>query len=169
MATTTSPEVLAVRSALPRTTIVAATTFLLAGAIRLTAGAEELGLSAAFAVAFFVLAVAQIGYGVLLTMGSRRALSAPAVATAMSVNLGLIGLWLVATTTTVPIYPLMTGGYPVDVLDLGTILLQIVGVLALRRSLPQSTRGRVTLVVGGLVAAAWLIWVVIVLHTGLSN
>lgn len=169
MATTAPPEALAVRTTVPRVTIVAATAFLLAGTLRLTAGAEELGLSAGFAVAFFVLAAAQIGYGVSLSIGSRRALSVPAVTAAMVISLGLVGLWLVATTTVVPLYPLMTGGYPVDVLDLGTTLLEIVGVFALCRSLAPPWRGRVALGVGIAVAVAWVAWVVVVVVNGLSN
>jgi hypothetical protein len=169
MATTTSPELVSTRTTMPRTTVVAATTFLLAGTLRLTAGAEQFGLSLGFAVFFFTVAAAQIGYGVWLSAGSRRALSTPVATAAMIISLGFVGLWLIATTATVPIYPLMTGGFAVDVFDLGTALLELVGVVALCRSLPQPTRRRVALTLVGLVAVAWMVWVVIIVSNGLHN
>lgn len=169
MATTTSPELLAVRTTLPRTVVVAATAFLLAGTLRLTTAAEQLGLSMTFAVFFFVLAAAQIGYGILLSIGSRRAMSVPAAVTAMVLSLGLVALWLIATTSTVPLYPLMNGGFAVDVLDLGTSILQVTSVVALCRSLAQPARRRVTISLVSLVAAAWVVWVVIITVVGLQN
>jgi hypothetical protein len=165
----TTPELVAVRTSLPRTTIVAATAFVLAGALRLTAGAEQLGLSAGFATLFFVAAAGQIGFGVLLSVGSRRATAVPVAVAAMVISLAFVGLWLVATTATVPIYPLMNGALAVDVVDLATALLEITSVVALCRSMPQPTRRRVVWGLTGLVCAGWLLWAVIVVTTGLSD
>ena len=149
--------------------MVAATAFVIAGALRLTAASEQLGLSAWFAVFFFVVAAAQIAYGVLVSIGSPRATSAPAVFAASAISLGLVGLWLVATTATVPIYPLMNGALAVDVIDLSTALLEMIGVAALCKSLPQPARGRVTWTLVALVAAAWLVWVFVIVTNGLTD
>ena len=67
--------------------VVAATACVLAGALRLTAGAEQLGLSLGFAVLFVVVAVAQIGFGVVLGVGARWATTTVAAVTAKSGSL----------------------------------------------------------------------------------
>ena len=154
---------------LPRSAVVAATAFVLAGALRLTAGAEQLGLSTGFAVLFFVVAVAQVGFGVLVGVGSRRASTTVVAVTAMVITLALVGLWMVATTATTPIYPLMNGPYPVDAIDLSTAVLELTSVIALCRSLPPQTRRRVGWVLVGLVAAAWLVWAGIVAAISLAD
>ena len=74
-----------------------------------------------------------------------------------------------ATTAVVPRYPLLNGPYPVDVLDLGSAILEATAVVALCRSLPRQTRRRVVWGLIGLVSAAWLVWVVIVTVAGLSD
>jgi hypothetical protein len=152
-----------------RATIVAATAFVLTGALRLATAAEQLGLDTGFAVLFFAAAVVQIGFGVLLSVGSRRANSTPVLVAAMVITLGFVGLWLVATVATVPVYPLMNGPYPVDVLDLGTALLELTSIAAICRSMPQRTRRRVVWGLIGLVSAAWLVWAVVVAVAGLSD
>lgn len=169
MAMTAPPQLPATGAVLPRSAVIAATACVLAGALRLTAGAEQLGLSTGFAVLYFVVAGAQIGFGVLLGVGERRATVTPVAAAAMVITLVLVGLWLVATTATVPIYPLMNGPYPVDVIDLSTAALEVTSVIALCRSLPRPARGRVGWTLIGLTVAAWLVWVVIIAVAGLSN
>ncbi|HEX5119208.1 MAG TPA: hypothetical protein VFW65_28800 [Pseudonocardiaceae bacterium] len=169
MAATAPPRLPALDIDLPRSAVVAATAFVLAGALRLAAGAEQLGLSSGFAILFFLVAIAQIGFGVLLGVGMRQAMSMIAATAAMVMTLILVGLWLVATTATVPIYPLMNGPYPVDVIDLATALLEVTSVVALCRSLPQPARRRVGWTLIGLVVAAWLVWVGIVATVGLTD
>jgi hypothetical protein len=169
MTTTASPRVSAVPTGPPRSVVVAATAFLLAGALRLTTAAEQFGLDVGFAVLFFAVAAAQIGFGVLLGVGVRRATATPANVAAMVVTLGFIGLWLVATTATVPTYPLLNGPYPVDVLDLGSAVLEVTSIVALCGSLPRRTRHRVVWGLVGLVGAAWLTWVVLIVTAGLSD
>ncbi|HEX3647387.1 MAG TPA: hypothetical protein VHV49_03110 [Pseudonocardiaceae bacterium] len=169
MARTTSPQLSAVTADLPRAVVVAATAFVLAGALRLTAGAEQLGLSSGFAVLFFVVAAAQIAFGALLGVGAHRVRTTVVVVVAMVITLVLFGLWFVATTATVPTYPLMNGPYPVDVVDLTTAVLEVTSVIALCRSLPQPTRRRVAWTMIGLVVTAWLVWVGIITATGLSD
>lgn len=166
--TTTSP-LSAVRTSLSRPVVVAATAFVLAGALRLTTAAEEVGLSVGFGMLFLVAAVAQIGFGVLLSIGARRAMATPAAVAAMVITLGFIGLWLVASLSIVPLYPIMNGPYPIDVLDLGTALLEVTSIVALCRSLPQPTRGRVAWSLVGLVAASWMVWSIITVVSGLTN
>jgi hypothetical protein len=157
----------AVRTSLSRSAIVAATAFVLAGALRLAAATEQVGLSVGFGVLFLIVAVAQIGFGVLVSIGSRRAMATPAAVAAMVITLAFLGLWLVATLSTVPLYPVMNGPYPVDVLDLGTAILEVTSVVALCRSLPQPTRRRVAWGLVGLVSAAWMVWSVITVVYGL--
>lgn len=169
MATTAPPRLSTVATEPPRSGVVAATAFALAGALRLTAATEQLGLSAGFAVLFYVVAIAQIGFGVLLGVGARRAMNTATATVAMVITLALVGLWLVATTATVPIYPLMNGGYPVDAIDLATAILELTSVIALCRSLPPPARRRVGWTLIGLVAAAWLIWVGIVAAAGIAD
>ena len=169
MATTTPTRLPAVATTLSRSAIVAATAFVLAGALRLTGAAVQLGLSSGFAVFFFVVAAAQIGYGVLLSIGSRRAMATLTATAAMVLTLALLGLWLVVTTATTPLYPLMTGPYPIDVIDLSTAILELTSVVALCRSLAQPARRRVTWTLVGLVAAAWLVWVGLVVASGLAD
>lgn len=165
----TTPQLSAVRTGLPRSIVIAATAFVIAGALRLTAATEELGLSAGFVAAFAIVAAAQIGYGVLLGIGSRRAMSTAVTVSVMVISLAFVGLWLVATTATVPIYPLMNGGFAVDVVDLVTAMLEVTAVLALGRSMPQPTRGRVKWTLIGLAGAAWLVWGVIVVLNGITD
>jgi hypothetical protein len=169
MAAPATPQLLAVRSTLPRSTIVASAAFVLAGGLRLASASEQLTLSLGYAAFFLVVAAAQITYGVMIGGGSRRAAATPYAVTAMLISLGLIGLWLVATTATVPIYPLMNGSLAVDVIDLGSTLLEATAVFALCRSLPVSQRRKVVWTLVGLVATAWLVWTVIVTVTGLSD
>ncbi|HEX3589002.1 MAG TPA: hypothetical protein VHV74_05165 [Pseudonocardiaceae bacterium] len=167
--TTTTQPLSAASTSLSRSAVVAATAFVLAGTLRLTAASEQLGLSAGFAVLFFVVAAAQIGYGVALGRGTRRATATPVATAAMVITLALIGLWLVVTTATTPIYPLMTGPYPIDVIDLGTAVLEITSIIALCRSLPQPARRRVAWALVILTAVAWLVWGGIVAVAGLSD
>jgi hypothetical protein len=169
MVATATPQRLAVRTSLPRSTVVAATAFVLAGALRLTTAVEQLGLDVGFAVFFLAVAVAQTGFGALLSTGGRRTATTPVKVTAAVITVGLIGLWLAATTAVVPRYPLLNGPYPVDVLDLGSAILEATAVVALCRSLPGQTRRRVVWGLIGLVSAAWLVWVVIVTVAGLSD
>ncbi|WP_027943341.1 hypothetical protein [Amycolatopsis taiwanensis] len=166
---TASSQLSAVRTSLSRSVIVAATAFVLAGALRLTAAAEQLGVSVGFGVLFFVAAVAQIAFGVLLSIGGRRTTATPVAVAAMMITLVFIGLWLVATLSMVPLYPIMNGPYPIDVLDLGSAILEATSVVALCRSLPQPARRRVAWSLVGLVSVAWLVWSVIVVGSGLSN
>lgn len=166
---TASPQLSAVRTSLSRSVIVAATAFVLAGALRLTAATEQIGLSVGFWALFFVAAVAQIGFGVLLSIGSRRATATPVAVAAMVITLVFIGLWLVATLSTVPSYPIMNGPYPFDVLDLGTAIFEATSIVALCRSLRQPTRRRVAWSLIGLVSAAWMIWSIIVVVSGLAH
>ena len=169
MATTAPPRLSTVATDPPRSAVVAATAFALAGALRLTAATEQLGLSAGFAVLFYIVAVAQIGFGVLLGVGARRAMHTSTATAAMVITLALVGLWMIATTAVVPIYPLMNGGYPVDAIDLATAILELTSVIALCRSLPPPTRRRVAWTLVGLVAAAWLIWAGVVVAAGAAN
>ncbi|HEY1573272.1 MAG TPA: hypothetical protein VGG05_18160 [Pseudonocardiaceae bacterium] len=169
MATTAPPQLPAVTTNLPRSAVVAATACVLAGALRLTTGAEQLGLSLGFAVLFFVVAAAQIGFGVVLGVGARWATTTVAAITAMVITLGLVDLWLVATTATAPIYPVMNGPYPVDVIDLATAILELTSVAALCRSLPHPTRRRVGWGMIGLAVVAWLLWVGVIATLGLSD
>lgn len=167
--TTTAPQASAIETGMPRSAVVAATAFALAGALRLTAATVQLDLSAGFAVFFFVVAAGQIGYGILVGIGARRATTTFTATAAMVLTLALVGLWLVATTATTPVYPLMTGPYPVDVIDLGTAVLELTSVVALCKSVPQPARRRVTWGLVGLVALAWLVWVAIVVTNGLLD
>lgn len=169
MAATTPPQLSAVETGLPRSAVVAATASMLAGTLRLTAGAEQFGLSSGFALLFLVVAVAQIGFGVMLSVGARRVMSTLVATVAMVITLALVGLWLVATTATVPIYPLMNGPYPIDVIDLSTAILEVTSVIALCWSLPQPIRGRVAWTLIGLVAAAWLVWAGVITAVSLSD
>ncbi|HEX3647986.1 MAG TPA: hypothetical protein VHV49_06125 [Pseudonocardiaceae bacterium] len=169
MAVTTPPALPAVRTTLSRSVMVAATAFVLAGALRLTTSAEQLGLSLGLAALFFVVAVVQIAFGLLLAIGTPRLTTTPVAYTAMVITLGLIGSWLLVTTTTVPLYPLMNGDFAVDVLDLAAALLELTAIIALGRSLPERTRSRVVWSLVGLVSAAWLAWVVVVVVSGLTN
>lgn len=166
---TATPPLSAVRTSLSRPVIVAATAFVLAGTLRLAASTEQIGLSVGFGVLFFVAAVAQIGFGVLLSIGYRRATATPVAVAAMVVTLGFLGLWLVVTLSTVPLYPVMNGPYPIDVLDLATALLEITSVIALCRSLPQPTRGRVAWSLVGLVSAAWMTWTIVAVVSGILH
>ncbi len=168
MAATATP-LPAVWTSVPRSTMVAATAFALAGVLRLTTAIEQVGLDVGFTVLFFVVAAAQIGFGLLLGVGNRRAATTPVLVTAMVITLAFVALWLVATTATVPLYPLLNGPYPVDVLDLGAAILEVTSVVVLCRSLPDGLRRRVVWGLVGLVAAAWLVWVVIVTMSGLSD
>jgi hypothetical protein len=168
MAATVTPPP-AVWTSLPRSTTVAATAFILAGALRLTTAIEQIGLDVGFTTLFFVVAVAQIGFGLLLGVGARRATATPVVVTAMVVTLAFVALWLVATTATVPLYPLLNGPYPIDVLDLGSAVLEVTGVVALCRPLAPQLRRRVVWGLVGLVAAAWLVWTVVVTVSALTN
>ncbi|HEX3589380.1 MAG TPA: hypothetical protein VHV74_07095 [Pseudonocardiaceae bacterium] len=165
----TTPQLSAVRTSLPRPIVVAATAFVIAGALRLTAAIEQLGLSAAYVVVFGVVAVAQISFGVLLAVGSRRATNTVVAVAAMVISLAFVGVWLVATTATVPIYPLMNSGFAVDVIDLATAILEVTSVVALVRSMPQPMRGRVKWTLIGLIAVAWLVWGIIIATNGLSD
>lgn len=158
-----------VRTTLPRSTIVAAAAFIVAGALRLTAATEQLGLSTGFAILFYVVAAAQIGFGLVLSAGTRPTPPTPVAMAAMVVSLGFIGLWLVATTALVPTYPLMNSPYPIDVVDLGTAVLEATSVVALCKSMPQPTRQRVVWTLVGLIAAAWLVWAGIIMVRGLSD
>lgn len=167
MAVTVSPP--AVRSTLPRSVTVAATVFVVTGALRLTTAAEQLGLSAGLAALFFVVAAAQIAFGLALAAGVPRMTSTPVAITAMVITLAFIAGWLVVTTSTVPLYPLMNGDFAVDVLDLAAAILELTGVVALCRSLPQQTRPRVVWTLVGMASAAWLLWVVIAVIAGLAN
>jgi hypothetical protein len=160
---------LAVRTNLPRMTIVAASAFVLAGALRLTTAVEQIGLDVGFAVFFLAVAVAQLGFGALLSVGARRVMTVPVQVATMVVTLGLVALWFAATTAVVPRYPLLNGPYPVDVLDLGSAILETTAVVALCRALPARTRRRVVWSLVGLVSAAWLVWVVIITVAGLSD
>jgi hypothetical protein len=166
---TTTPQVPTIGTSMPHSGVVAATAFALAGALRLTAATVQLDLSAGFAVFFFVVAAGQIGYGILLGIGAHRAMTTFTATAAMVITLALVGLWLVATTATTPVYPLMTGPYPVDVIDLGTAVLELTSVVALCKSLPQPARRRVTWTLVGLVALVWLAWVAIVVTNGLLD
>jgi hypothetical protein len=169
MAAITTPQLSAVRTSLSRPIVVAATGFVLSGALRLTTAAEQLGLDVGFLVFFCTVAAAQIGFGVLLGIGVRRMRTTPVVVAAMVISLAFIGLWLVATTATIPTYPLLNGPYAVDVMDLGAAILEATSVVALCGSLPRQTRRRVVWGLIGLVAAAWLVWGVIVTVAGLSD
>lgn len=168
-AATTAPRLSALRTSLPRSTTIAAAAFLIAGALRLTAATELLGLSAAFAVSFYLVAAAQLGFGLLLATGTRPRPRLPVALTAMVLTLGFVGLWLVATTATVPIYPLMNSPYPIDVLDLGTAVLEVTSVVALCKSFPHPTRRRIGWTLVGLCAAAWLVWLAIIVTHGLTD
>jgi hypothetical protein len=169
MAAIASSQLSTVRTSLPRPIVVAATAFVLAGALRLTTAAEQIGLDVGFTVLFLAVAAAQIGFGVLLSVGIQRVRTTPVVVAAMVISLAFISLWLVATTATVPTYPLLNGPYPVDVMDLGAAVLEATSIVALCRSLPQPTRRRVVWGMIGLMAAAWLLWVVLVSVAGLSD
>lgn len=169
MAVTATPELSAVRTSLPRATVVAAAAFVLAGALRLTAAAEQLTLSKSLAVAFFVVAAVQIGFGLLLSSGWRRATTVPVAVTAMVATMAFIGLWLVATTSTVPLYPIMNGPYAVDVVDLGAAVMEVTSIVALCKSLPEKYRRRVMWSMVGLIAVAWAVWSVVVIMSGLSD
>lgn len=159
---TASSQLSAVRTSLSRSVIVAATAFVLAGALRLTAAVEQLGLSMGFWLLFFVAALAQIGFGVLLSIGSRRATATPVAVAATVITLVFIGMWLVSTLSAIPLHPIMNGPYPFDVLDLGTAILEVTSVVALCTSMPQPTRRRVAWGLVGLVSAAWMAWSIIV-------
>jgi hypothetical protein len=169
MAVTATPELSAVRTSLSRPIVVAAAAFVLAGALRLTAAAEQLTLSKGLAVAFFVVAVVQIGFGLVLSSGWRRATTLPVAVTAMVVTMGFIGVWLVATTATVPLYPIMNGPYAVDVVDLGAAIMEVTSIVALCKSLPETYRRRVVWSLVGLIAVAWAVWSVVVVTSGLSD
>jgi hypothetical protein len=166
---TTAPSPTLVRTTIPRSVIVAAAAFLIAGALRMTAATELLRLSPTFAALFYVVAIAQLGFGLALVAGTRPTPSTPVAVTAMVITLGFIGVWLVATTAMVPIYPLMNGPYPIDVIDLGTAVLEGTSVVALARSMPPATRRKVVWTLVGLIAAAWLIWIGIIVSHGLSD
>jgi hypothetical protein len=169
MAAIASSQLSTVRTSLPRPVVVAATAFVLAGALRLTTAVEQIGLDVRFTVLFIVVAAAQTGFGILLSVGVRRVRTTPVVVAAMVMSLAFIGLWLVATTATVPEYPLLNGPYPVDVLDLGSAILEAISIVALCKSLPQQLRRRVTWSLISLMAVAWLVWVVLVSVAGLSD
>lgn len=169
MAVTTTPLLPAVRTTLPRSVVVASTAFVLTGVLRMATAAEQLSLSGALAALFFVVAAAQIGFGLLLGAGVRRVTSTPVAFTAMLVTLALIGAWLVVTTTTVPLYPLMNGDFAVDVLDLAGAILELTAVVALCRSQPERIRPRVTWSLVGIVSSAWLTWVIIAVVSGLTH
>jgi hypothetical protein len=169
VAVTATPQLPAVRTTLPRSVVVAATAFVLTGVLLMATAAEQLSLSGALAALFFVIAAAQIGFGLLLGAGVRRVTSTPVAFTAMLVTLALIGAWLVVTTTTVPLYPLMNGDFAVDVLDLAGAILELTAVVALCRAQPERIRPRVTWSLVGIVSSAWLIWVVIAVISGLTH
>jgi hypothetical protein len=169
MAAIASSQLSTVRTGLPRPIVVAATAFVLAGALRLTTAVEQIGLDVVFTTLFIVVAVAQIGFGVVLSVGVRRARTAPVVVSAMVVTLAFIALWLFVTTATVPQYPLLNGPYPVDVMDLGSAVLEVTSIVALSKSLPQQLRRRVTWSLIGLMAVAWLVWGILVTVAGLSD
>lgn len=167
---TTAPQPLSVvRTTVPLSVVVAAAAFIIAGALRMTAATELLRLSPTFATLFYVVAAAQIGFGLALVAGNRPTPTTAVATTAMVISLGFIGSWLVVTTAMVPLYPLMNGPYPIDVVDLATAVLEAVSVVALSRAMPPATRRKVVWSLVGLVGAAWLIWVGIIASNGLAN
>jgi hypothetical protein len=158
-----------VRTTVPRSIVVAAAAFIIAGALRMTAATELLRLSPTFAVIFYLVAAAQIGFGLALVAGNRPTPTTTVATTAMVICLVFIGSWLVVTTAMVPLYPLMNGPYPIDVVDLATAVLEAISVVALSRAIPPATRRKVVWTLVALVGAAWLIWSGIIVSHGLSN
>jgi hypothetical protein len=163
------PELSVLRTTLPLSVVVAAAAFIITGALRMTAATELLQLSPTFAVIFYLVAAAQLGFGLVLVAGKRPAPTTTVATTAMVICLGFIGAWLVVTTAMVPLYPLMNGPYPIDVVDLATTVLEAVSVVALSRAIPPATRRKVVWTLVALVGAAWLIWIGIIAWNGLSN
>ncbi|HEX5406682.1 MAG TPA: hypothetical protein VFX16_30785 [Pseudonocardiaceae bacterium] len=169
MAAIAPSQLSTVRTSLPRPIVIAATAFVLAGALRFTTAIEQVGLDVAFPVLFVVVAAAQVAFGALLSIDVQRLRTTPVVVSAMVASLAFIALWLVATTATVPEYPLLNGPYPVDVMDASAAVLEAISIVALCKSLPQPTRRRVMWGMIILMAGAWLVWVVIISVAGLSD
>lgn len=146
-----------------RSTVLAGAAITILGAAHIAAGLQALSVSAVYSVFFFVVAPAQLLYGLVLLGKVPSAKNTGMLMTVLVGTLALVGLWLFAHIGWQPLFPPSDGPEALSELNVFAFGLELLAAVCLLVMLPKrnNLRRNTTYTVLGLTVAGWLALLVI--------